>query len=137
MSRVRANLAALATLRTIQQKARPATADEQRVLARWSGWGAVPEVFDQHREEFAWARTQLTDMLDEQALAAAARSTLNAHYTDAALVQAMWAAAAKLGFTGGQVLEPGCGSFHCVEVSHRLEWLNLMSARCETLAVAG
>jgi hypothetical protein len=67
VSRVRANLAALATLRTIQREARPATAEEQRVLARWSGWGAVPEVFDQQRNEFAWARTQLTEMLDEQA----------------------------------------------------------------------
>lgn len=119
MSRVRANLAALATLRTIQRGARPATADEQRILARWSGWGAVPEVFDQHREEFAWARIQLTGMLDEQALAAAARSTLNAHYTDAALVQAMWAAATRLGFTGGQVLEPGCGAQAISSVSPR------------------
>ena len=46
VSRARANLAALTTLRTIQREARPATADEQQVLARWSGWGAVPEVFD-------------------------------------------------------------------------------------------
>ena len=28
---------------------RPATPDEQAVLARWSGWGAVPEVFDPDR----------------------------------------------------------------------------------------
>ncbi len=43
-------------------------------------------------------------------MAAAARSTLNAHYTDAALVQAIWAVANQLGFDGGLVLEPGCGS---------------------------
>jgi N12 class adenine-specific DNA methylase len=79
-------------------------------LARWSGWGAVPEVFDESREEFAWARDQLAGLLTGQELAAAARSTINAHYTDAALVQAMWAAARQLGFDGGEVLEPGCGS---------------------------
>lgn len=79
-------------------------------MARWSGWGAVPDVFDEQREEFAWARAQLTGLLDDRELAAAARSTLNAHYTDAALVQAMWVAAGQLGFTGGEVLEPGCGS---------------------------
>ena len=110
MSRVRANLAALATLRSVQREGRPATAGEQRALARWSGWGAVPEVFDNDRGEFAWAREQLAGLLAPQELAAAARSTINAHYTDAALVQAMWAAAADLGFGGGRVLEPGCGS---------------------------
>jgi len=79
-------------------------------MARWSGWGAVPEVFDESRREFAWAREQLAGLLTPQELAAAARSTLNAHYTDAALVRGMWAAARQLGFDGGQVLEPGCGS---------------------------
>ena len=79
-------------------------------MARWSGWGAVPEVFDDSRNEFAWARDQLAGLLTPPELAAAARSSLNAHYTDAALVQSIWTAATKLGFTGGQVLEPGCGS---------------------------
>ena len=41
---------------------------------------------------------------------AASRNTLNAHYTDAAYVQAMWAGLQRLGFDGGAVLEPGCGS---------------------------
>ena len=67
-------------------------------------------MFDERREEFAWARPQLAGLLTDKELAAAARSTLNAHYTDAALVQAIWTAARQLGFSGGQVLEPGCGS---------------------------
>jgi SAM-dependent methyltransferase len=110
VTRVRANLAALTTLRHIQNEHRPATAEEQRILAHWSGWGAVPEVFDDRRDEFTWARDQLTGLLTPSELAAAARNTLNAHYTDAALVQAMWSAAQQLGFHAGTVLEPGCGS---------------------------
>ncbi len=43
-------------------------------------------------------------------MAAARRNTLNAHYTDASLAEAVWEAAAALGFTAGRVLEPGCGS---------------------------
>jgi len=80
------------------------------VLARWSGWGAVPEVFDNDGHEYAWAREQLTELLSPAELAAARRTTLNAHYTDAALVQAIWDCALKLGFGGGRVLEPGSGS---------------------------
>jgi len=110
VSRVRANLAALAVLRTLQHDARPATGPEQAILARWSGWGAVPEVFDSDHEEFVWAREQLTSLLSPGELAAARRNTINAHYTDAALAKVIWDGARKLGFTGGQVLEPGCGS---------------------------
>ena len=97
-------------LRTAQRERRPATPAEQEVLARWSGWGAVPEVFDDRRAEFAWAREQLADLLSPDELAAARRNTLNAHYTDAALVQAIWGAVRTLGFERGRVLEPGCGA---------------------------
>jgi len=97
-------------LRTCQREARPATLAEQEVLARWSGWGAVPEVFDERRAEFAWAREQLVGLLSSAELAAARRNTLNAHYTDAAIVRPMWTAVQALGFEAGRVLEPGCGS---------------------------
>jgi Rad3-related DNA helicase len=96
-------------LRTLQRHQRSATPDEQAVLARWSGWGAVPEVFDETHGEYAWAREELTRLLTPDELAAARRTTLNAHYTDVALVQAIWAGARQLGFRGGRVLEPGCG----------------------------
>jgi N12 class adenine-specific DNA methylase/predicted RNA methylase len=67
-------------------------------------------VFDESQDGFAWARDQLAALLTAAEMAAAVRSTLNAHYTDAAFVQAIWAAAGQLGFAGGFVLEPGCGS---------------------------
>ena len=46
VARARANLAALATLRTLQDQARAANPAEQEVLAGWSGWGALPGIFD-------------------------------------------------------------------------------------------
>jgi len=110
VARIRANLAALTTLRGIQHENRPATLDEQAVLARWSGWGAAPEVFDPERRAHTWARDELSRLLTPAELSAAARNTLNAHYTDAGLVQAIWTGIQQLGFTGGRVLEPGCGS---------------------------
>ena len=67
-SRVAANLAALRALRVLQAEGRPATPDEQAVLARWSGWGAVPQVFDDDRDEFAAARAELHQLLPEPRL---------------------------------------------------------------------
>jgi hypothetical protein len=71
-------------------------------------------VFDPSRNDFGSARQQLAGLLTAGELAAAARNTLNAHYTDAELVQAIWAIVRELGFTGGQVLEPGSGSGHFI-----------------------
>lgn len=108
--RVRANLDALGLLRVLRSRQTPPTADEQRILARWSGWGAVPQVFDPRNEEFVAERAELRSLLSVADYAAARRTTLNAHYTDASLVQAMWQGLRDLGFAGGNVLEPGCGS---------------------------
>ena len=113
-AKVNANVAALRLLRELQAADRPATAAEQQVLARWSGWGAVPAVFDERSEKFAAARTALRTMLDEQQWRAASKTTLNAHYTDAALAQTMWDVVTDAGFGADaepvRVLEPGCGA---------------------------
>ena len=89
-----------------------ATADEQEVLARWSGWGAIPQVFDEADDRFADERVDLRRLLrTEGAWSQARRTTLNAHYTSASVVEAMWQAATDLGVEpGASVLEPGCGS---------------------------
>jgi N12 class adenine-specific DNA methylase len=110
VSRITANLAALKTLRQIQEGQRPATPGEQAFLARWSSWGAVPQIFDEDSGRFAAEREELRTLLTGAEYAAARRTTINAHYTDAALVRAIWKGVQQLGFTAGQVLEPGCGS---------------------------
>ena len=113
MARVRANVAVLQVLEQLRAEQRPATAEEQATLARWGGWGGVPGVFDPKAaaySRFANERSQLRELLTEDEWAAAARSTINAHYTDAAYVEAIWTAVERLGFRGGTVLEPGCGA---------------------------
>lgn len=107
---MQANLAALELLRTLQAAERAASGDEQQVLARWSSWGAVPELFDEARPQWAPERAQLRTLLDDRAYAAARRTTINAHYTDPAYVEAIWTAMNDLGFDGGLVLEPGAGA---------------------------
>ncbi|MFG1977021.1 SNF2-related protein [Nonomuraea fuscirosea] len=126
-AKARANIAAVKTLRALQESGRQPTEDERRTLARWSGWGSVPVMFagkpkranykddGAHAravakwESFASERDELRAMLDDKEWRAASKNTLNAHYTDAGLVGAVWEAVQGLGFDGGNVLEPGSG----------------------------
>ncbi|GHB76263.1 hypothetical protein GCM10010331_75210 [Streptomyces xanthochromogenes] len=129
-----ANLEAVRVLKRVREEKRPASADEQRVLARWSGWGSVPEIFAARPvandpvfgpggereggyaaaaarwESFAEVRDPLRVLLDDDEWRAAAASTLSAHYTPPEITSALWQALADLGFDGGEVLEPGSGA---------------------------
>lgn len=81
------------------------------MLARWSGWGAIPQVFDESNDRYAEQRETLRRLLgSDQAWAQARRTTLNAHYTSAEVAAAMWSSLGELGLTEGRILEPGCGS---------------------------
>ncbi|MGH9243962.1 MAG: methyltransferase domain-containing protein [Acidimicrobiales bacterium] len=82
------------------------------MLARWSGWGAIPQVFDDTDDRYVDERVELRRLLrTEDGWAQARRTTLNAHYTSASVVQSMWHATGALGAEGDvRVLEPGCGS---------------------------
>lgn len=103
-------MAGIELSRTLAIKGRAATADEQRVLARWSSWGALPEIFDEDKPNWSTEREYLQNLLTDSQYAEARRTTINAHYTDPAYVREMWAALENLGFTGGSVLEPGVGA---------------------------
>lgn len=97
-------------VRELRTEQRPASVDEQQILARWSAWGAVPAVFDEDREDWSAERAEMRALLTDAEYAAARRTTINAHYTDPAYVRAVWSALESAGFTGGRVLEPGCGA---------------------------
>lgn len=101
---------ALEVLGSLRQTGRVASADEQAVLARWTSWGAIPTVFDPDRPEFEQVRERLHQLLTPAERAAARQTVLNAHFTDPQIAASMWAAVERLGFAGGPVLEPGCGS---------------------------
>ena len=109
-SRFKANVRAVELARQLDAAERPATRAEQETLAAWSGWGAVPDVFDTSKEDWADEREELRQLLNEKEYAAARENILNAHYTDPALIETMWRTLTDLGLDRGTVLEPGSGS---------------------------
>lgn len=111
----RDNLAAIRIVKTLEREQRRATADEQRALARYVGWGGLHNAFaDPMTGEFKpdWKARgeELRDLLTPAELKAAARSTRNAHYTSQTIVRGMWDAVRRLGFRAGLALESSMGS---------------------------
>lgn len=108
-ARAQANIEAIELVQKLDKLRRPATVEEQQVLARFSSWGAVPEIFE-YRPGWEDLQERLENLLTAEQFAAASRTTMNAHYTDPRIASAMWSALEHAGFEGGTVLEPGCGS---------------------------
>lgn len=112
------NLAAIRALKQIEQDGRRATQDEQALLARYVGWGGLKNAFrvagstDGEGVAKGWEKrvSELEELLTPDELKAARNSTVAAHYTSPAVVNAMWRAVERLGFAGGAVLEPSVGT---------------------------
>lgn len=91
----------------------PADAQARADLAAWPGWGALAPAF---APAPAGSWVQVADELEEVLadhrdwLAAGAMATDTSFYTPRWLVDAMSEVLLRAGFTGGAVLEPGCGS---------------------------
>lgn len=110
-TRIEQNFAALRVLADVESSGELATPDQLQALARWTSWGAVPQLFDPLRPEFADERDQLRETLTQAEYRAAERTTINAHYTHPAYAEAMWAFLERAGIGPGHtVLEPGVGA---------------------------
>ena len=114
----RDNLEAIRTLKKIEAENRRASPDEQRILARYVGWGGLKNAFrvagskDGEGVAKGWeARVaEVEELLTPAELRAARNSTTAAHYTSETVVKGVWKAVQRLGFRGGSVLEPSMGS---------------------------
>lgn len=109
------NLNAIRTLKTLEAERRRATPDEQRILARYVGWGGLANAFPdpmtgEFKDKWKARGEELRALLSDKEYTDARRSTRNAHYTPEVVVSAMWSAARRLGFRGGLVLENSMGT---------------------------
>ena len=110
----RQNIEAIRTLEKIEGERRTATPEEQEVLAKYVGWGGLADAFDSSKANWANEYQELKSLLSPEEYASARESTLNAHYTSPVIIQAIYDAVGKMGFTRGNVLDPaaGIGNFY-------------------------
>jgi N12 class adenine-specific DNA methylase len=110
-------IAAIRTLKTIEQEQRTATHEEKQTLARFAGFGPValsifPDPITGRYKDASWQAMgqELQTLLSPEEYASAKRTTFNAFYTSPTVIAAIHEAIARLGIpVGATILEPGCG----------------------------
>lgn len=130
-TKFRNNVDAIKLLRKLTEEGRTASHAEQKVLAKWVGWGGLQQAFVRPDGSKAkgWEKEaeSLKELLTAEEYRAAEASTRNAHYTAPEITKAIWKVAQRLGFRGGRVLEPSVGSGNFLglapgELKHRAQF---------------
>jgi N12 class adenine-specific DNA methylase/adenine-specific DNA methylase len=106
------NVEAIRLLQQLEKENRQAAADEQAVVARYVGWGGIPQAFDDGNPQWGTEYAELQALLDPEEYASVRASTLNAHYTSPTVIKAMYECLERMGFRNGNILEPSCGIGH-------------------------
>ncbi len=110
-------LAAIRTLKAIEQEQRLATSQEKQVLARFGGFGPValsifPEPVSGRFKDAGWQALgeELKSLLTPDEYDSVKRTTFNAFYTSPTVISAIHQAIHQLGIpSNSTILEPGCG----------------------------
>lgn len=108
-SKYKANIEAIKTLMKIENENRYATAEEQNILAGYSGWGGISQAFDSDNHKWKNEYEELKNLLPENEYADAKASSLTSFYTPPEIADGIYQALEQFGFKGGNILEPSMG----------------------------
>lgn len=111
------NVRIVELVKRLMAEGRQATAEEKALLTKFTGWGAseiangiFPNQYGQYKDA-SWKELgeRLKATLTPEEYAQAKRTTQYAHYTSEPVIRSVYSALNRMGFNGGQVLEPGMG----------------------------
>ncbi|PKM56013.1 MAG: helicase [Firmicutes bacterium HGW-Firmicutes-5] len=108
-TKFRTNIEAIKILKVIEEEKRIATDQEQSVLAKYVGWGGMPQVFDVGVGGWNNEYGELKKLLSTEEYDSAKASTPNAHYTSPIVIKGIYQGLEQFGFKKGNVLEPSMG----------------------------
>ncbi len=110
-------IAAIRTVKTIEDERRSATPEEKHILARFAGFGPValsifPDpVTDRYKDGWQAIGEELRTLLSPKEYDSAKRTTFNAFYTSPTVIVGIHEAISRLGVPSeATILEPGCGT---------------------------
>jgi N12 class adenine-specific DNA methylase len=118
-ARIEANFKAVELAKQLLESGEEATEEQKEVLRKFSGWGGLGKVFDEHANyshngrsyynEPTLENKRLRELLSEEEYQQALMSANSAYYTPAYVIDTLWDIAEQMGFKGGNILEGSAG----------------------------
>lgn len=118
-ARIEANFKAVELAKQLLESGEDATEEQKEVLRKFSGWGGLGKVFDEHANyshngrfyynEPTLENKRLRELLSEEEYQQALMSANSAYYTPAYVIDTLWDIAEQMGFKGGNILEGSAG----------------------------
>ena len=129
------NVEAIKLLKNLENENRNATKEEQDILAKYTGWGGIPEAFDERKEEWTNEYKELKNLLNDEEYIKVRESTLTSFYTPNNVIKTMWQILNKMGYSNGNILEPsmGIGNFFG-NIPKELEKSNLYGIELDSVS---
>lgn len=108
--KVRKNIEAIKLLHKLEDENRLANKEEQEILSKYVGWGGLPDVFDENKDNWSKEYNELKEILTDEEYKSARASTLTAFYTPPVVINAIYDTLKSMGVEQANILEPSCGT---------------------------
>ena len=108
--KVRKNIEAIKLLHKLEDENRLANKEEQEILASYVGWGGLPDVFDESKDNWSEEYNELKEILTDEEYKSARASTLTAFYTPPVVINAIYDTLKSMCVEQANILEPSCGT---------------------------
>ena len=108
--KVRRNIEAIKLLHKLEDENRLANLEEQNILSKYVGWGGLPDVFDESKDNWSEEYNELKEILTDEEYKSARASTLTAFYTPPVVINAIYDTLKSMGVEQANILEPSCGT---------------------------
>jgi N12 class adenine-specific DNA methylase/ribosome-associated translation inhibitor RaiA len=109
-SKYKYNIEAIRLVKQLQSTKTQATYAQQQILARYSGWGGIPQAFDNLNQDWATEYTELKSLLTESEYTQARSSTLTSFYTSKTIIDGIYNGLSHMGVSNVSILEPAMGT---------------------------
>ncbi len=110
-TRFKNNVAAIRLVHKLYAENRNPTAEEQKTLSQFVGWGGLAQAFDEKNESWKKEYAELKSLLSTEDYEQARSSTLNAYYTAKDVIEGIYSALNRFGVKGNnRILEPAMGT---------------------------
>ena len=108
--KIKFNIDAIETVKNILKEERNANQQEKEIIAKFTGWGGCPQIFNEDDQKYIDERNKLKEILTLKEFQDAKASTLTSFYTPLPIIDNIYKILEQIGFKSGKIIETSMGT---------------------------